>query len=278
MATAEIVGGENRDISKSLVENPSIITTVINAKKTSVIKPVPQKVEVPVHDTISAYAFSSEGISGPPMNMNNPNIATSTAMSIPVSLTKQPIRNDPTLSGYEIPQITHAKPSHSEDEATSFLEKKKKSHAYKELKTSIEDDIHQFLTQFENTKDKEDKIKVMIEGKQRLFHETEELEAAINADIQDLLEVKVLAVKLNNLVKKYDDKMMKDLKDRSLKLADVITIKDLLRDKIHKEMQGIRVSTEEYKELDQVNPADINEISKKITEKFGVDGIPGVQK
>jgi len=85
-------------------------------------------------------------------------------------------------------------------------------------------------------------------------------------------------VKLNNLVKKYDDKMMKDLKDRSLKLADVITIKDLLRDKIHKEMQGIRVSTEEYKELDQVNPADIAEISKKITEKFGVDGIPGVQK
>jgi len=231
-----------------------------------------------VHDTISAYAFSSEGISGPPMNMNNPNIATSTAMSIPVSLTKQPIRNDPTLSGYETPQITHTKPSHSDDEATSFLEKKKKTHVDKALKTAIEDDIHQFLTQFENTKDKEDKIKVMIEGKQRLFHETEELEAAINADIQDLLEVKVLAVKLNNLVKKYDEKMMKDLKDRSLKLADVITIKDLLRDKIHKEMQGIRVSTEEYKELDQVNPADINDISKKITDKFGVDGIPGIQK
>lgn len=55
----------------------------------------------------------------------------------------------------------------------------------------------------------------------------------------------------------------------NLRLADVITLRKILSDKIHREIQGFRTSPSEYKELDQVNPQDIKKIINEIKMKLG---------
>jgi hypothetical protein len=54
-----------------------------------------------------------------------------------------------------------------------------------------------------------------------------------------------------------------------MKLSDVITIKNLLREKIHKELQGLRTATSDYADLDVVNPLDIQIIMKEIKIQLG---------
>ena len=49
-----------------------------------------------------------------------------------------------------------------------------------------------------------------------------------------------------------------------MKLSDVIIIKELIRIKMHKEIQGLRTSSEDYPSLRKVDPFVINEIMEKI--------------
>jgi len=54
-----------------------------------------------------------------------------------------------------------------------------------------------------------------------------------------------------------------------MKLADQITLKELLRDKIHREIQGLRVSPTEFVELEQANQEDVELITKEIVKTLG---------
>jgi len=75
-------------------------------------------------------------------------------------------------------------------------------------------------------------------------------------------------LKLSNLNNYYTTKIKRDQLS-ALKLSDVITIKNLLRDKIHKEIQGFRTAPAQYPELEKVNPSDIDIIMKNI--KLGLE-------
>ncbi len=70
-------------------------------------------------------------------------------------------------------------------------------------------------------------------------------------------------MKLSNLNNYYTTKIRRD-QISALKLSDVITIKNALRNKIHKEIQGFRSAPSQYSELDIVNPSDIEIIMKNI--------------
>ncbi len=111
-------------------------------------------------------------------------------------------------------------------------------------------------------------ITIVTEGKQRFIKESKELSAQIEADMKDLLFAKEVAIKLNQLIASYETKMRKDQLSK-LKLADEVTIKNLLRDKLQREMQGFRTSPSEFKELEAVNPMDINNIIGAIKLKLG---------
>lgn len=130
-------------------------------------------------------------------------------------------------------------------------------------------DIKTFLSQFENSKDKADKIKTIMEGKSRLYQHAKEIKETVSVYLDELLEAKKLAIRLNNIVHKYEAKALNDQKSKSLKLADQITVKELLKDKIHREIQGVRIPSSDYSELDQVNPADIERISLEVSSKLG---------
>jgi hypothetical protein len=134
---------------------------------------------------------------------------------------------------------------------------------------AMETDIKVFLKQFENSKDKADKVKIVQDGKTRLLKDVKEIKEAISAHLAELMEAKKLAIKLNNLVHKYEKKAIADAKSENLKLADEITVKEILKDKLHREIQGMRVPPSEYKELEIVNPDDITNITRQILQKLG---------
>ena len=54
-----------------------------------------------------------------------------------------------------------------------------------------------------------------------------------------------------------------------MKLADVITIKNQLREKLLKDIQGIRTSSKKYSEIKKVDPKDIKSIVNQIKQKLG---------
>jgi len=75
-------------------------------------------------------------------------------------------------------------------------------------------------------------------------------------------------LKLSNLNNHYTTKIRRDQLS-TLKLSDVITIKNTLRTKLHREIQGFRSAPTQYAELDRVNPADIQIIMKNIKLALG---------
>lgn len=68
-------------------------------------------------------------------------------------------------------------------------------------------DINVFLDQFKNTRDISDKVNVMVEGKNRLLKEINEIKETLLKDIDDLMGSKKLAIRLNNLVLKYEKEL-----------------------------------------------------------------------
>ena len=68
---------------------------------------------------------------------------------------------------------------------------------------------------------------------------------------------------MSNLNNYYSTKIKREQLSE-MKLADVITIKNALIDKIHKEIQGFRTAPSQYQDLDKVNPLDIEIIMKNI--------------
>lgn len=77
-----------------------------------------------------------------------------------------------------------------------------------------------------------------------------------------------VALELSNLNNYYTTKIKRDQLS-SLKLSDVITIKNTLRNKIHKEIQGFRTAPSEFSDLENVNPSDIAIIMKNIKLSLG---------
>lgn len=70
-------------------------------------------------------------------------------------------------------------------------------------------------------------------------------------------------MKLSNLNNYYSKKIKTDELSQ-LKLADVITLKNTLREKIHREIQGLRTSPSQFQELNKINPNDLEIIMKNI--------------
>lgn len=70
-------------------------------------------------------------------------------------------------------------------------------------------------------------------------------------------------MKLTNLNNYYTTQINRS-KLSGLKLSDVIGIKNLLVQKISKEMQGLRTASADYADLDKVDPKVVSEIMKRI--------------
>lgn len=235
-------------------------TDVISSKKINVVHPVPQPVNYAVHpDAANAFAARKEE-AGPEAPL------TPGAYSIPVKIEGGSIQ-DPTLSGYETPNFIH-KGERTLPDKNIHSTPKTVANPQVHMQETIQKDIQTFMSQLDNAKDKSERIQILLDGKNRLNAESKALAAELNNDFKELLSSKEVAIKLHQILGNYEAKMRKEQLSK-LKLADEVTIKNLLRDKIQRELQGFRTSPGEYKELEVVNPADIAHIMNEIKLKIG---------
>jgi len=243
---------------EGLIEKPAIYNTVITGHKTGVAHPIPQPVTYAVNQlTVQAFAINS------PEEGSRPEELAPGAYSIPVKVGGSTI-GDATLSGYETPSFIHKKETIKTNEKAKSTTKQEDPHP----EQTVADEMNTFIGQFENSKDKAERSNILLQGKTRLAAESQELRKKIEADIKELLFAKEVAIKLNNLIVNYEQKLTKDTLSK-MKLSDEITIKNLLRDKLQREMQGFITSPGEYKELDAINPEDLQRIIGQIKQKIG---------
>ncbi len=111
-------------------------------------------------------------------------------------------------------------------------------------------------------------INIVINGKKRLVEESKIISEEIKGELKELLEAKELAIKLNAVISKYNEKLHRDQMSQ-LRLSDIVTVKNMLRDKLLRETQGFRTSNSDYKDLEKINPDDIVKVINQIKLKLG---------
>ena len=108
----------------------------------------------------------------------------------------------------------------------------------------------------------------MQEGKKKLAAEVQALKDNVQKEIDKILEAKEVSVLLNNLLFKYEVEI-NNQRESQFKIADEVTLKNLLKEKLYKEIQGFRTSSSDYEELNKVKPEDINDVITQIKHKLG---------
>lgn len=136
-------------------------------------------------------------------------------------------------------------------------------------KQSEEEVIKTFISQFQNSKDIDDYSKLLESGISRLDKEQKELNDAILIHENNINEFYSLTNLLSKIMDKYEMKAEVDSSGMPMRLADEITLKEILKQKIAKELQGLRVNPHDFAELKDVNPIQVNYITKQIIEKLG---------
>jgi len=136
------------------------------------------------------------------------------------------------------------------------------------LGVNNEEYIKQFLKQFKNDGDSETYIKDLVKGIEKIDFDKGQLGESIKQDLEKLLRIKKISEKLEAVLQKYEDKAIKDSTGMAPRLADEITMKEDLKDKLHKEVQGLRTSEYDYGLLKDINPYSLKQIRDEIRSKL----------
>jgi len=256
--TNALILGPRQPSKEGLVENPIMYNTVIEKHSTVVTHPTPQPTNYATNP-LTASAFSVD-----PKELEIQKLSPG-SYSTPVKIDGSAF-NDPTLSGYEAPNFIHKGEKQIPNKNIHAPANINGVNA--QMQSSIQQDIEKFISQFDNAKDKAERTKVLLEGKHRLSAEAKQLSMVVQAELKELLAAKELAVKMNSVLNNYEHKLKADAMAH-LKLADIVTVKNLLRDKLQREMQGFRTSPAEFQELEKINPVDIQNIIHEIKLKIG---------
>jgi len=90
----------------------------------------------------------------------------------------------------------------------------------------------------------------------------------VEAQVNELLKSKEMSSRLRSLLEKYTLKMKKD-ELKKIKLADRVEIKNELKQKLFKEIQGFRIQGDQFKEVEKVDKNDLQKILNSIKKKLG---------
>jgi hypothetical protein len=250
MSSAQLIG----PVQKTGPEKPTMYSTVITRHPTVIKHQTPQPKGVGVHPA-AAGAFAADS---QPALEEKKNIPQG-AYSIPVQVNSSA---DSLKDGFEIPNFIHTgekKVQESEENLSGVTNMDPAVF----LKNSMEKDLGEFLAQFDNSKDKAERIVSLVNGKKKLQDEMKCISLTIQSSLNELLMAKEIALRLTHLNNYYSTQIKKNSLS-NLKLSDIITIKNILINKIQREMQGLRTAPADYPELNNVNPQDIEIIMKDI--------------
>jgi len=251
MSNAEIFGaGETKP---GLNEKPTLYSTVIHPHATSTL----------TSDTIESH-LNPTGFQTTASSSNmftNQEAARLGQMSIPVNLEMGSITNDGALSSYETPM---------------FLSKNQRQlpllPKVPMLSPNLVANSHADTLKIKGTlsaaRNKSQKIRALNSEKRRLKGESKNITNLVSREIQQLLTAKGVGMKLNNLLQKYTMKLKRDQLSK-LKLVDRVQIKNELKAKLSKEVEGFRTAGSEYLDVEKVDPIDLKRIVTQIKKKLG---------
>lgn len=106
----------------------------------------------------------------------------------------------------------------------------------------------------------------MIKGRKKLEKEIETLKLTIQSEIDTILGAKEVAVLMHNLSLKYQAEIQRQ--NSAVQIADEVTLKKMLKEKLYKEIQGFRTFPSEYQELEKVDQNDIHLIVNSVQQKL----------
>jgi len=250
MAKAEIVG----QVEKGGEERPIMYSTVINPKPTTITHPVPKPDRMVLRNGGADALFDGDETNTFGSEYGFENVIK--GGSIPVRIQKNMSKQS---ENFENPVFIHK----SEKVSNKRPEELKVA-----LKKQVEGDLMIMKDRLRYARSKREKVKALDDGIIRLNKEIREISHHLEHSVDDILEAKETGNILNNVLDHYEHSL--HLHEAShLKLVDVVEIKNDLKRKLYKEIQGIRTSDHDYPSLRKVNKEDIRRVIQTIKDKLG---------
>lgn len=266
METAKIIESSTNNSqiqeNKKAQENPQIYSTVFKDHITSVSRPNKQvNISLTPHPRDQSIDFNSDGIK----LSNEKDLKSLVKNEVSVEYSKLSENFD---KNYEQPIIKHK----IDENEPSFLEKNlsktEKSNDFliinRTNEQEINDGIVYFTSQLSNAKLMSEKVKIVISGRERLIKEAKDLRQSLTKDINELIGSKALALRANNLMKYYENVLLSEQENKRLRLGDELGIRESLKNKLIREVQGIRTPKYLYRDVDEINPDDLAKITQQV--------------
>lgn len=251
MSSAILIGPTQRS-NGQVEEDPTMYNTVINSHPTIITRPI----LAPQSASLSSFAAQQLANQATQEEMLR---ATPGAYSIPVQMGAG--TNDPTLSGYESPNFIH-----KNEKVLPVVNGALIPDMQASITTAASDDLQDFTSQLGNSHSKQEKLDILIKGRKKLEKEIETLKLTIQSEIDTILGAKEVAVLMHNLSLKYQAEIQRQ--NSAVQIADEVTLKKMLKEKLYKEIQGFRTFPSEYQELEKVDQNDIHLIVNSVQQKL----------
>ncbi len=103
-----------------------------------------------------------------------------------------------------------------------------------------------------------------------MLDETRKIKHSISEETDSLLGAKSSSIKLNSILKLYEERLRKD-KLQTLKLVDRVEAKNQLKDKLIKEIEGFRTRPSDYQDLLRVDKIYIMAVVQSIKKQLNLN-------
>jgi len=118
------------------------------------------------------------------------------------------------------------------------------------------------------SKQTHDQLCALRQEKSRLKEDFHKVTKSVSSELQNLLDTKRVGQKLEGLLKKYTRKIQHD-KIAALPLIDRVQIKRELKEKLLREVEGLRTSGTQYENVAKVDREDLKKMTTKIKKSLG---------
>jgi hypothetical protein len=260
MTNAEIIGNQG-NYRPGLVEKPIMYDTVITPHSTSIShsgENQPKTFQV----SPGTLALFNQRTELKQLSKGE--------MALPVKIQMNAnLVSDPTLANYETPSFLHLKQSPAEKlQYPEPIQLPKVPMLTPNIQAVSQSDIKKIKETLKKTRNLKEKMTALRLEEKRLRNDAKGITNKVEEYVNELLKSKEISSKLNKLLEQYTLKMKKD-ELKKLRLADRVEIKNELKQKLFKEIQGFRIKGDQFKEVDKVDKSDILKIVNQIKKKLG---------
>lgn len=104
--------------------------------------------------------------------------------------------------------------------------------------------------------------------KNKLKDESKQIGARISKEVNNLVRAKKVGLKLEEILENFTEKIKK-VQIKKAKTADKSKIKKQLKEKLLRDLQGLRTFKNQFNLLSKVDQRDLAKITKQIRTKLG---------